>query len=108
MGQPLLRRVGQAFVVNVRQTVGLGAGGRDDIAPPMAEGGGHGAAAHRIEVAPPAGVLHPDAFALDQHRVPAIELQREDAGRPADDHGLRRFDHALLPSLASAPNTGPG
>jgi len=88
VGETFLRRIGQALVVNVRQFIGLRSSRGHEIAATVAEGCGHRATAHRVEIAPPVSVLNPDAVAPDDHRVAAIELEGEDV-RQLADHVLR-------------------
>ena len=93
LGEPLLRRVREAFVVDERERLGLRSRGGDDVAPSVTEGRGHRAAAHRVEVPAAGRVLDPDAVAAhgDRHRPP--ELQGEDVRAVALD---RRLTHSGL------------
>ena len=79
VGQTLLERVGEPFVVDEGELLALGAGRLDDVAPAVPERRRHRAAAHRVQIAAPVHVLHPGANAPDDHRVGDLELEGQDA-----------------------------
>ena len=87
-GQLLLGWVGEPFVVDVPETLGLGLSGGDDVPAPVPERGGHRSSAHGVEVPPARRVLHPDPLAADDDRVAVIELQWEHVGPVAGDQRL--------------------
>ena len=103
LGEPLLRRVREPLVVDEREGLGLRPSRGDDVAPAVAEGRRHRAAAHRVEVPAAVRVLDPDAVAAngDRHRPP--ESEREDVRPVALD---RRLSHR--PPSDRPPGTGPG
>src|SRR5207237_8383525 len=92
--------------MDVGQFLGLRPSRSHEIMATVTEGGGHRATAHRVEVAPPGGVLNPDPLAPDDHRVAAIELEGEDTRRVADRLSDSRAIHVLslrAPSGARPP-----
>ncbi len=77
MREAFLLRIRQALVVDICELLGLPAGNLHEVPPAVAERRSHRAAAHRVEVALPFGVLQPDAFAPHHNRVAAVELRRQ-------------------------------
>ena len=96
-GQLLLRRVGEALIVDERHPSRLLARGGREVGPPEAQRGCHRSPAHRIQIPLTVRALEPDAVAGNDQRVAAIELERQDAGL------TRRDDRRqLLPARSSA------
>ena len=97
-GEPLLRRVREALVVDEREPGRLVACGLEEVGAPVAERRRHRAAAHRVEVPRPGGVLEPDAAAADGDGIPPVELRGEEPGVVAADgrlHPCRSLAHGL-------------
>ena len=105
-GQLLLRRVGEALVVDERHPSRLLARGGREVGPPEPQRGCHRSPAHRIQIPLTVRALEPDAVAGDDQRVAAIELERQDAGltRRDDRRQLLRLAHRLPLLLSSGPS----
>ena len=105
VGQTLLERVGEPFVVHEREPLGLGAGSPDDVAPAVPERRRHRAAAHRVQVPTSSCVLDPDALAThdDRHRSPQLEWKHV---RSVALDG-RFHDTALLHTNRDGPHVPP-
>ena len=106
LGEALLRRVREALVVHEGERLGLRPSRGDDVAPAVAEGRGHRAAAHRVEVPAAGRVLDPDAVAAhgDRHRPPELQAGGRASGRsrsPSAPPGLLRIEPGTDPGSAA-------
>ena len=76
-GQCFLPGVGEPFVVQAGDAAGLLPGGFDQVAAAVAQAGGHGTAAHSVQVALARGILHPGALTGGDDPVRPGQLEME-------------------------------
>ena len=81
----LLRRAGELLAVEIGDLARLVRRRLHDLGDRVTEARDHRAAGDRVEVLVAAGVPEPDALGLDDQRVGAVELAREDAGLVCGD-----------------------
>src|SRR5207253_5561821 len=97
LGEALLRGVGEPFVVDVGELLGLLPRGFDDVFAAVAERRGHRATAHRVEVALARLVLDPHAVATLEDGITFVEFQREDMRRLTGHDGIPGSGHHASP-----------
>ena len=98
-GQCLLPWIGQPVVVQVSDPARLLPDQIDEVAAAVAEGGGHGATAHGIQVTLAGGVLHAGAIPSDDDPIRPRQLELE--------HGPGAGRYERCSRLQSASNRFP-